>query len=365
MIFKDEVQITVSSGKGGDGSVSFRREKFVDSGGPDGGDGGDGGSVIFKVNPQLHTLANYHSGQKFKAVAGDNGSGQQCFGKQGADKILEVPPGTIVSEIEELEDENTSIKILVDLSEGVNEYVVLKGGRGGKGNIHYKTAVKQSPQYAQKGGVSSRKILLLELKLIAHIGLAGFPNAGKSSIVSCLTNARPKVAHYPFTTLVPNLGMMIPEYFGDGLIIADIPGLIEGAAQGKGLGIEFLKHIERTKLLLFILDITDNPEEKFTILKKELLAYSKRLSERNYVVCFNKIDLMPEIPEEIALFIEKLKKENIPVFITSAGTGEGLQELKKNLFILWKNLPIDQEELDAYQESIKDNFDDFTKGLDL
>ncbi len=245
MIFKDEVEISVTSGKGGDGSASFRREKFIPNGGPDGGDGGDGGSVVFNVNPQLHTLAKFHNGQKFKAQAGADGEGQKCFGRKGTDVVLEVPPGTMISEI----DENGEKHLLADLSYGTNQYTVVKGGRGGKGNIHFKSAVKQSPQFAQKGGQPQHKNLVLELKLIAHIGLAGFPNAGKSSLVSCLTNARPKVADYPFTTLVPNLGMMIPEYYGDGLLVADIPGLIEGAADGRGLGIEFLKHIERTRLL--------------------------------------------------------------------------------------------------------------------
>ncbi|MGL4676410.1 MAG: GTPase ObgE [Brevinema sp.] len=357
MIFKDEVEIFISSGKGGDGAVSFRREKFIPNGGPDGGDGGNGGSVIFHVNTQLHTLAKFHEGQKFRAEAGKNGDGQKCFGRKGEDIILEVPPGTIVSEI--LED-GTS-KFIADLRYG--EHTILNGGRGGKGNIHYKTAVRQSPQYAQKGTPGEQKNIVLELKLIAHIGLAGFPNAGKSSLVSCLTNARPKVADYPFTTLVPNLGMMIPEYYGDGLLVADIPGLIEGAAHGKGLGIEFLKHIERTKLLLFVLDLTDSPEEKFNILRQELAFYSQKLSQRSYVVCFNKIDLIPEIPQEITNFINSLESQGVPVFITSAGTGEGLALLKTKLFQIWNDLPKNEDE-DA-MEVPKDSFDDFTKGLDL
>lgn len=361
MIFKDEVEITASSGKGGDGAISFLREKFVPDGGPDGGDGGDGGSVIFRRNPQLHTLANFHNNQIFKAPAGQDGKGKKCYGKKGKNLYLDVPPGTVISSL----DEENNKTLIVDLSDGVTEYVVVQGGRGGKGNIHFKTAVKQSPQYAQKGTPDESKNLLLELKLIAHIGLAGFPNAGKSSLVSCLTNARPKVAHYPFTTLVPNLGMMIPENFGDGLLVADIPGLIEGASQGKGLGIEFLKHIERTKVLLFVLDITDKPQEKFEILRKELQYYSQKLYDRAYVVCFNKVDLMPEIPEEIRSFIDILRKDSIPVFITSAGTGEGLKELKKNLFTIWENIPQDQEEIDLLQNIPKDKFEDFTVGLDL
>ena len=361
MIFKDEVNVFTYSGKGGDGKVSFLKEKNVPLGGPDGGDGGDGGSVIFRVNPQLHTLANYHNGQKFLAQAGENGQEQKCYGKKGQSIYLDVPPGTIVSEV----FEDGTHKALVDLSDGVNEFKVLQGGFGGKGNIHFKTSIKQSPNYAQKGTLGSEKALLLELKLIAHIGLAGFPNAGKSSLVSCLTNARPKVADYPFTTLIPNLGMMVPDYFGDGLLIADIPGLIEGAAQGKGLGIEFLKHIERTKLLLFVLDIMENPEEKFNILKQELGTYSQRLSRRNFVVCFNKIDLMPEITEEVQDFMDRLKKDGIRIFITSAGTGFGLAEIKQELFTIWHSLPQDPEELEVYVEAPVDKFEDFTIGLDL
>ncbi|MGL4387897.1 MAG: GTPase ObgE, partial [Brevinema sp.] len=330
MIFKDEVEIVISSGKGGDGCVSFHREKFVPDGGPDGGDGGDGGSVIFRVNDQLNTLANYHIGQKFKAEHGQEGQGEKCYGKKGKDIILEVPAGTIISAI--LED--GSKEILMDLSGKYREYIALAGGKGGKGNYHFKTAVKQSPQYAQSGKPSETKHISLELKLIAHIGLAGFPNAGKSSLVSRLTNARPKVANYPFTTLVPNLGMMIPETFGDGLLIADIPGLIEGASEGRGLGIEFLKHIERTKLLLFVLDITDAPKQKILILRKELERYSEILSSRDYVVYFNKTDLMPKITDEVSKFADELTKQKIPVYFGSAGTGEGLNELKKELFIL-------------------------------
>ncbi|MGL4394508.1 MAG: GTPase ObgE [Brevinema sp.] len=362
MIFKDEVDIVVTSGKGGDGCVSFHREKFIPNGGPDGGDGGDGGSVIFRVNDQLNTLANYHVGQKFKAEHGQDGQGEKCFGKKGKDVILEVPAGTIISAI----NEDGSREILMDLSGKYTEYVVLKGGSGGKGNVHFKTAVKQSPQYAQAGKPSQTKELSLELKLIAHIGLAGFPNAGKSSLVSRLTNARPKVANYPFTTLVPNLGMMIPETFGDGLLIADIPGLIEGASEGRGLGTEFLKHIERTKLLLFVLDITDAPKEKFLILRRELERYSEILAARQFAVYFNKIDLMPEITEEVEEFANDLKKQGILVFFGSAGTGEGLNELKKELFNFWKSIPADEEEI-IFEAPNKDEdeFEDFTIGLDL
>ncbi|MGL5722736.1 MAG: GTPase ObgE [Brevinema sp.] len=356
MIFRDEVIIHVTSGKGGDGCVSFRREKFIDSGGPDGGDGGDGGSIAFRVLANLNTLANFHEGQKYQAQPGGMGMGKRCHGRNGKDIVLDVPPGTVVHE--ELED-GTSV-VLADLSVPNSIVTILKGGKGGWGNEHYKTSVKQSPQYAQKGGEAQTKKLRLELKLIAHVGLAGFPNAGKSSLISRLTNARPKVANYPFTTLVPNLGIMVPEGYGDGLIIADIPGLIEGAHEGRGLGLEFLRHIERTRILLFVLDISDEPAEKFAILKKELQLYSQKLSDRPYAVCFNKIDLMPELEEEIEAFIEECKKLEVPVFIVSAATGEGLEDMKKSLFALWKTLPAE-----APEPISEEPIDDFTEGIDL
>lgn len=354
MIFKDEVNISVSSGKGGDGCVSFRREKFIPEGGPDGGDGGDGGDIVFQVSSNLNTLANFHEGQKFKAKNGADGMGRKKFGRKGDNLILQVPPGTIIYEI--LED--GSSRFLADLSSEQQHYTVAHGGRGGKGNVHFKSSVKQSPQYAQKGKPSIRKSLRLELKLIAHIGFAGFPNAGKSSLIARLTNARPKVADYPFTTLVPNLGIMVPDSFEDGLIIADIPGLIQGAHAGKGLGLEFLKHIERTKLLLFVLDITDDPRQKFAVLRHELSLYSEELASRPFAVCLNKIDLMPEFSEEIVCFIDELKDQDIMIYTVSAATGQGLEEMKKSLYGLWKSLP----NTDIVQDH---DFDDFTQGLDL
>lgn len=354
MIFKDEVHISVSSGKGGDGCVSFRREKFIPEGGPDGGDGGDGGDIVFQVSSNLNTLANFHEGQKFKAKNGADGMGRKKFGRKGDNLILQVPPGTIIYEI--LQD--GSSRFLADLSSEHQQYIPAHGGRGGKGNVHFKSSVKQSPQYAQKGKPSIQKSLRLELKLIAHIGFAGFPNAGKSSLIARLTNARPKVADYPFTTLVPNLGIMVPDSFEDGLIIADIPGLIQGAHAGKGLGLEFLKHIERTKLLLFVLDITDDPQQKFTILRHELSLYSEELAFRPFAVCLNKIDLMPEFSKETVCFINKLKSQDIMVYTVSAATGQGLAEMKKSLYSLWESLP----DTDIIQDH---NFDDFTQGLNL
>ena len=356
MIFRDEVVIHVTSGKGGDGCVSFRREKFVDNGGPDGGDGGDGGSVVFRVLANLNTLANFHEGQKFQAQHGAMGMGKRCHGRNGSDIVLDVPPGTVVHEV--LED-GTSV-VVADLAVPNSIVTLLKGGKGGWGNEHYKTSVKQSPQYAQKGGESQTKHLRLELKLIAHVGLAGFPNAGKSSLISRLTNARPKVANYPFTTLVPNLGIMVPEGYGDGLIIADIPGLIEGAHEGRGLGLEFLRHIERTRILLFVLDISDEPAEKFSVLKKELQLYSQKLSDRPFAVCFNKIDLMPELEEEVEAFITELRKDQTPTFIVSAATGEGLEDMKRALFAIWKTLPPETPE-----PITEEKIEDFTEGIDL
>lgn len=355
MIFRDEVRIFCRSGRGGDGCVSFRREKFAPNGGPDGGDGGDGGSVLFRVVPNLNTLANFHEGQKFSAENGALGMGKNCHGRKGADIVLDVPPGTVVYS----ENEDGTKELLADLSTPNAIVPLLKGGKGGRGNDYFKTSVKQSPQYAQKGGDFSEAVLRLELKLIAHIGLAGFPNAGKSSLISRLTNARPKVADYPFTTLVPNLGIMVPEGFGDGLILADIPGLIEGAHEGRGLGLEFLRHIERTRLILFVLDIADGPEEKFSVLRRELKLYSEALAERPYAVCFNKIDLMPELDKSVVKFQKKLKKEGISFYTVSAATGTGLEDMKKSLFTLWKSFPAEKP------APTEKTIEDFTKGIEL
>ncbi len=324
MIFKDEVEIYVKAGNGGDGAATFRREKFIPKGGPDGGDGGDGGNVVIHTDSQLRTLSHIHNHQKFKAQRGDDGSSNNKFGKNGEDVVIKVPVGTVIHDLE-------SNGILADLVEDNQEFIIAKGGRGGRGNTHFKSSVNQTPFYAEQGKTGEEKSLRLELKLIAHIGLVGFPNAGKSTVISRLTNARPKVADYPFTTLQPNLGVMSFDNGHSSLLIADIPGLIEGAHNGKGLGIDFLKHIERTRFILYILDITDEPMEKFTILRNELLGYSGALYSRDFLIALNKIDLVYD-KEEVAQVIADFRKLCADTQIISAVTGDGLKELKSNLY---------------------------------
>ncbi len=327
MLFKDEVKIHVKSGKGGDGAVTFRREKFIPRGGPDGGDGGDGGSVILRANDQLRTLSHLHNNQKFKAYPGEDGRGKQMHGKKGESKIIEVPIGTVVISAETSE-------VLSDLTEHGQECVVVKGGSGGRGNVWFKSSTNQTPFYAGKGTFGEHQNLLLELKLIAHIGLVGFPNAGKSTLVSRITNAKPKVANYPFTTLQPNLGVMTVDDAYTSVLIADIPGLIEGAHHGKGLGIEFLKHVERTSVLLFILDIIDEPFDRFQTLKMELNGYSETLAQKPFVVALNKVDLLYE-NEGLEEILEPFRREKIDIHLISAVTGENLKKLKSELYRMY------------------------------
>ncbi len=321
MLFKDEVEIWVTAGKGGDGSKSFRREKYIPHGGPDGGDGGDGGDIVFVVNPHLRTLSHIHNRQKFRAENGENGMRKQMHGRNGKDTIIEVPPGTVVWDAETGE-------ILADLTEPGSHTIIAKGGRGGRGNVHFKSSTNQTPFYAEAGKPGESKHLRLELKMIAHIGLVGFPNAGKSTLISRLTNARPKIANYPFTTLEPNVGVMTIDDAYTSVLIADIPGLIEGAHKGKGLGIEFLKHIERTKVLLFVLDIADDPKKHFAILREELRAYSEKLYQRPFLIALNKKDICFDDPAELIHFFSQYA----PCYLISALTGEGLRELKIALF---------------------------------
>ncbi len=324
MIFKDEVEIEIHSGKGGDGSASFRREKYVPKGGPDGGDGGNGGNVVLRVSGQLRTLSHIHNRQHFKAGHGEEGRGSQCHGKKGTDCVIEVPPGTVVFEADKK-------KPVADLTEDGSEFIAAKGGRGGLGNVHFKSSTNQTPFYAKQGKPGEAKSLRLELKLIAHVGLVGFPNAGKSTLISRITNARPKIANYPFTTLEPNLGVMTVDDAYTSILIADIPGLITGAHEGKGLGIEFLKHIERTKLILYILDATDEPTEKFKILQQELKGYSGKLAKRDYLIALNKTDRVPD-PTEMDEIAKAFSRKRCEVLRISALTGAGLKELKIALY---------------------------------
>ncbi len=328
-MFTDEVEIVVRSGKGGSGAVSFRREKYVPHGGPDGGNGGKGGDVVFKVKKELRTLYKYKGQKFFKAKNGNQGEGQQKDGKSGENLVMEVPPGTIIRDAE-------TDEIIADLDEKSSEYCVAVGGKGGKGNAYFKSSTNQTPRHAQTGMDGTERHLKLELKLIADVGLVGLPNAGKSTLLSRLSRANPKIAAYPFTTLQPNLGVVYLDY-DKSFIVADIPGLIEGAHSGTGLGIRFLKHIERTKCLLFMIDIfEEEPFNSYQILKNELLQYSEKLLEKPYFISLNKIDLLSkeEINEKKDIFQKKLKEssEETKIFLISGATNKNINELKKELY---------------------------------
>ena len=337
-MFTDYAKIYAIAGKGGNGAVSFRREKYIAAGGPDGGDGGKGGDIYFEVNPDSNTLIDFRYKKKFKATDGKNGEGAHKYGKSGEDLYVKVPIGTVVKDA-------TTGEILADLSEQGQKELVLHGGRGGKGNSHFATSTRQAPRFAQEGEPGEEKEIILELKLLADVGLIGFPSVGKSTILSVVTSATPKIADYHFTTLEPNLGVVKSEY-GDSFVIADIPGLIEGASEGTGLGIQFLRHIERTRLLLHVIDVSGSegrdPVEDFYTINKELEKYSKKLSERKQVIVANKIDVMQD--EGNYKRLEKLAKENnMEIFKISAATGQVIKELMVEVSKILKTLP--KEEL--------------------
>lgn len=325
-MFADRAKIIIRSGKGGDGHVSFRRELYVANGGPDGGDGGRGGDVIFEVDEGLNTLYDYRHKRKFSAQDGEPGGKKRCHGADGKDIVLKVPEGTVVMDAE-------SGKVIADMSGDNRRQVVLKGGRGGKGNMNYATATMQVPKYAQPGQDAQELEVRLELKVIADVGLVGFPNVGKSTFLSRVSNARPKIANYHFTTLNPNLGVVDMDGCG-GFVIADIPGLIEGASEGAGLGHEFLRHIERTRVMIHIVDAASvegrDPIEDIYKINRELEAYNPEIAHRPQVIAANKIDaLYTEEGSESA--VDKLKAEfepqGIRVFPISAVSGQGIREL--------------------------------------
>lgn len=324
-MFADRAKIYVRSGKGGDGHVSFRREKYVPNGGPDGGDGGKGGDVIFVVDEGLNTLTDFRHIRKYKAQDGEQGGKRNCRGKDGEDIIIKVPAGTVIKEAQ-------SGKVIADMSGENTRQVLLKGGRGGNGNQHYATSTMQAPKYAQPGQPAQELELALELKVIADVGLVGFPNVGKSTFLSRVTNARPKIANYHFTTLNPNLGVVDLDG-AKGFVIADIPGLIEGASEGVGLGHEFLRHIERTKVIIHIVDAAStegrDPVADIYAINKELENYNKEIAKRPQVIAANKIDAIYEDGAENP--IDRIRKEFEPqgmkVFPISAVSGQGLKEL--------------------------------------
>ena len=324
-MFADRAKIIIKSGKGGDGHVSFRREKYVPNGGPDGGDGGHGGDVIFVVDDGLNTLTDFRHRRKFAAEPGEEGGKRNCHGKNGADLILKVPQGTVIKDAE-------TGKVIADMSGENRRVTVLKGGRGGLGNQHFATATMQAPKYAKPGGDAIELEVTLELKVIADVGLVGFPNVGKSTFLSRVTNAQPKIANYHFTTLQPNLGVVDMEE-GFGFVIADIPGLIEGASEGIGLGHEFLRHVERTKVIIHIVDAAGtegrDPIQDIHAINKELKEYNPELLEKPQVIAANKIDAIYGDENEIisALRKEFEEKEGIRIFPISAVSGQGVKEL--------------------------------------
>lgn len=325
-MFADRAKIYIRSGKGGDGHVSFRREKYVPNGGPDGGDGGHGGSVIFEVDEGLNTLTDFRHIRKYCAQDGENGGKKNCRGKNGEDIIIKIPQGTVIKELE-------SGKIIADMSGDNRRQVILSGGKGGNGNQHYATSTMQAPKYAQPGQPSKELNLFLELKVIADVGLVGFPNVGKSTLLSRVSNARPKIANYHFTTLNPHLGVVDLDG-SKGFVIADIPGLIEGASEGIGLGHEFLRHIERTKVLIHLVDAAStegrDPVEDIYTINKELEAYNEDIAKRPQVIAANKVDAIFDDGSGIDP-VQKIRDEFEPkgmkVFPISAVSGEGMKEL--------------------------------------
>lgn len=324
-VFVDKAKIFISSGKGGDGHISFRREKFVNNGGPDGGDGGKGGDIIFKVDEGINTLADFHYGGKYKAENGQDGNKRRCHGKNGQDLVIKVPEGTVIKEA-------NSGQVIADMSGDNKEMVILKGGRGGNGNMHYATSTMQAPKYAQPGQPALELEVLLELKVIADVGLVGFPNVGKSTFLSKVSNAKPKIANYHFTTLSPMLGV-VDLKDARGFVVADIPGLIEGASEGLGLGHEFLRHIERTRVMIHVVDAAStegrDPIEDIEAINNELKTYNADITQKPQVIAANKIDMLPE--GEQAEIIQKIRDRYEPlgvkVFATSTLTGQGIQEL--------------------------------------
>ncbi|MDE6388799.1 MAG: GTPase ObgE [Lachnospiraceae bacterium] len=322
-MFADRAKIYVKSGKGGDGHVSFRREKYVPNGGPDGGDGGQGGSVYFEIDEGLNTLTDFRHIRKYSAGNGQDGGKRNCAGKNGEDIVIKVPEGTVIKEAE-------SGQVITDMSGENRRFLLLSGGKGGNGNQHYATSTMQAPRYAQPGQPAQELELLLELKVIADVGLVGFPNVGKSTFLSKVTNARPKIANYHFTTLNPNLGVVDLDD-AKGFVIADIPGLIEGASEGVGLGHEFLRHIERTKLIVHIVDAAStegrDPIEDIYAINKELEAYNAEIAKRPQFIAANKIDMIYTEDDPVAKIRAEFEPKGIPVYAISAISGHGLKEL--------------------------------------
>ena len=334
-MFADSAKIFIKSGKGGDGHVSFRRELFVAAGGPDGGDGGRGGDIIFEVDKGLNTLGEFRHTRKYVAESGEEGGKRLCHGKDGADLIIKVPEGTIIKD-------DTSGKIIADMSGDNMKVTILRGGRGGKGNKNYATATMQVPKYAQPGQQAKELWVRLELKVIADVGLVGFPNVGKSTLLSMVSNAKPKIANYHFTTLNPNLGVVDLDG-ADGFVIADIPGLIEGASEGLGLGFDFLRHVDRCRLLVHVVDISASegrdPTDDLITINTELEKYSPDLASRPQIIAANKCDILDRELVDIAKFEKFCEGHGYDIVYISAATGEGIPELLRKVYDRLQTLP--------------------------
>lgn len=357
-MFIDKAKIFIKAGKGGNGAISFRREKYIAAGGPDGGDGGKGGNIVFRVEPGMTTLMDFKYKRKYTAQNGEDGQRRRRKGKSGEDLIIKVPQGTVVRDA-------ASNRIIADLSAIGKDYTLARGGNGGWGNDHFATAVRQTPNFAKNGQPGEEREIILELKLLADAGLVGFPNVGKSTILARTTKADPKIANYHFTTLQPNLGVVdLGEHRS--FVLADIPGIIEGASEGVGLGHEFLRHIERTRILIHVVDVSSvegrDPAEDFDIINDELSKYDMALEERPQIVAANKTDI---IQDEAAYkrFLEKMEKRGIEVFPISAATGRGVKELMLKVFEELSQLPpiqIFEPEMELEEAELPDSGKGYT-----
>lgn len=347
-MFIDKVTINVKGGDGGDGHVSFYRAKYITNGGPNGGDGGKGGDLIFQATTGMTTLIDFRYKKKFHAQDGEGGGKLNCSGKKGEDLIIKVPVGTVIREA-------STGKVMADLNKEDETKVLIKGGRGGRGNQHFATSVMQAPEYAERGKEAKQYDVILELKTIADVGLIGFPNVGKSTLLSMVTNANPKIANYHFTTLSPNLGV-VRNKWGDDFVLADIPGLIEGASEGHGLGHSFLRHIERTKVFIHVVDASgiegDDPVENIKKINLELTKYQSKLSERPQVIACNKMDI-PEAQENLERIKTEFEPQGYKIFPISAATNQGLDDLLLEVGNILKNYPEDiifEEDFDEFVE---------------
>lgn len=347
-MFVDTAKIFIKSGDGGDGSISFRREKYIAFGGPDGGDGGDGGDIVLVADPNMTTLLDFTYKRKYLAERGGNGSGSKCFGKNGETLYIKVPMGTVIRDVE-------TDKIMVDLAHSGDKYVVAKGGRGGRGNVRFTTPTRQAPDFAEPGMPGEERWISLELKVLADVGLLGFPNVGKSTLLSVVSKARPKIANYHFTTLKPNLGVVAMPGI-QSFVMADIPGIIEGAAEGVGLGIQFLRHIERTRVLIHVVDISGvegrDPFEDFMKINEELKKYSVKLWDRPQIIAANKSDMLydDEVFEDFKKKVGELGYDR--VIKISAATNQGVEELMKEAARLLSTIPVTDIEINEEEKFV-------------